>query len=113
MTGKPWVRYVGHIQYMIGDSIVSRDEWVKAGGDVKIGKTPPRPLNWRGKWPLKSAALAVHPDQVAEANERNRQHGVNVEYHPNTGKAIIPDAAAYKRLRKLEGVHDRDGYSGY
>jgi hypothetical protein len=72
-----------------------------------------RPKGWRGRWPIKSVALAVHPDQVAEANARNKAHGVNVQYEPSTGKAVIPDAAAYKRLRRIEGVIDRDGYSGY
>lgn len=106
---KFWIRHAwGVKQYMIGDRQVSSAIWHAAQG-----ADAPRPLNWRGKWPLTSAALAVHPDQVAEANERNKSHGVNVEYHPDTGRAIIPDAAAFKRLRKLEGVYDRDGYSGY
>jgi len=55
-------------------------------------------------WPLKSEALAVHPSQVAEMNERNRRNGVNVEYCPKWGTAIIPDEGAYKRLRRLENV---------
>lgn len=61
-------------------------------------------------WPMVSEALAVDPSQVAEANERNRKAGVNVQYHPKTGCAIIPDAAARKRLLKLERFFDRDAF---
>jgi hypothetical protein len=61
-------------------------------------------------WPMKSVALGMHADQVAEANARNKRHGVNVTYAPD-GDAIIPDAKAYKRLQKLEKVHNkRDFY---
>ncbi len=55
-------------------------------------------------WPMKCEALAVHPSQVAQMNARNKRHGVNVQYCPKWGTAIIPDEGAYKKLRKLEGV---------
>jgi hypothetical protein len=61
-------------------------------------------------WPMVSVALAVHPDQVAEANERNKRHGVHARYRPD-GKCVIPDAADRKRLLKVEGFFDRDGYN--
>lgn len=62
-------------------------------------------------WPMKCEALAVHPDQVEQMNERNRRHGVNVQYEPKHGLAIIPDAAAYKRLRRLERCHFNNSYN--
>lgn len=52
-----------------------------------------------------SKALQVHPSQVAEANARNKRHGVNVVYD-RTGLPHIPDRAARKSLLKLEGAHD-------
>lgn len=61
-------------------------------------------------WPMHCEALAVNPRQVERINARNKKHGVNVEYHPKTGLAIIPDEAAYKRLRKLERVHHNNCY---
>ncbi len=61
-------------------------------------------------WPLKCEALAVHPDQVQEFNDRNKAHGVNVTYDPKTGIAIVPDAAAYKRLRRVSGFHFNNAY---
>lgn len=61
-------------------------------------------------WPLESVGLAVSPRQVAEANARNKQHGINTRYKPD-GTAVVPDAGDYKRLRKIEGVVDRDGFN--
>lgn len=62
-------------------------------------------------WPMTSQALAVHPEQVGEANERNRVHGVGVQYDP-TGLAHIPDRAERKKLLRLEGKHDNNGGYG-
>jgi hypothetical protein len=62
-------------------------------------------------WPMKSVALAVHPDQVAQANERNRKAGVNVTYESD-GTAVIPDRGERRRLLRLEGMHDRQGGYG-
>ena len=63
-------------------------------------------------WPMKCEALAVHPHQVVEANERNRKHGVNVTYD-RQGFAHIPDQAAYARVLKLEGLHNKsEGFHG-
>jgi hypothetical protein len=59
-------------------------------------------------WPMVSKALAVHPKQVAQANARNKRHGVNVVYDP-TGHAHIPHRAERKRLCKLDGFHDNNG----
>jgi hypothetical protein len=60
---------------------------------------------------LRSDALGVHPKQVEEANERNRQHGIGTRYEPD-GTAVIPDRADRRRLNRLEGFHDkRGGYS--
>jgi hypothetical protein len=76
-------------------------------GDI-VGGTPLR------GWPMRDKlGFAVHPDQVDEANDRNREHGVNVVSDRATGDAIIPDRAERRRLLKLEGKIDRNSYSGY
>lgn len=77
---------------------------------------PPKPLGAPAVaapscWPMKSVALAVHPEQVAEATERNRRHGVGVTYDP-TGMAEIPDRGERKKILKLEGLHDNHGGYG-
>jgi hypothetical protein len=66
-----------------------------------------------GGWkkPLKSEALAVHPSQVAAANERNRRAGCSVTYAAD-GTAVVPDRGERKKLLKIEGFHDRDGGYG-
>lgn len=62
-------------------------------------------------WPVVSKlSLACDPSQVEEMRARNKANGINVDYRPD-GAAIIPDEAAYKRLRRYEGVRDRDSYS--
>lgn len=75
-------------------------------GDI-VGGTP------LSGWPMKSEALAVHPDQVDEANERNKRAGVNVEYEPGTGVPTIPDRGERRKLLKLEGFFDKDSFTGY
>lgn len=61
-------------------------------------------------WPMKCEALAVHPRQVETMNARNKRHGINVQYEPKWGLAIIVDEGEYKKLRKLEGVHFNNAY---
>ncbi len=62
-------------------------------------------------WPqVSKKALAVAKDQVADANERNKHHGVNVTYNEE-GHAIIPDNGERKKLLALEGFFDRDAFN--
>jgi hypothetical protein len=63
-------------------------------------------------WPMKCEALAVHPRQVERMNARNKRHGINVQYEPRHGLAIIPDEGEYRKLRKLHGVHHNNSYNG-
>ena len=62
-------------------------------------------------WPMVSEALAVHPKQVEQANDRARRHGIPVTYD-RKGFCHIPDRAARKKLLKLEGMHDNSGGYG-
>lgn len=62
-------------------------------------------------WPMKCEALAVHPRQVEAMNARNKRHGINVQYEPKWGMAIIPDEREYKKLRRLEGVHHNNAFN--
>jgi hypothetical protein len=63
-------------------------------------------------YPKKSDALAVHPNQVAEANERNKKHGIAVTYEEGTGMAVIPSRHEQKKLVRLEGCFNKDGGYG-
>ena len=94
--------------YVGGVKMTAR-EYRRLQRECKPGASARRRL--RARWPHCSAALAVHPDQVAEANERNRRHGVGeVQYRPD-GRAIIPSEAAKKKLLRLERMHDRDAWN--
>ena len=66
-----------------------------------------------GEWRnFKSDALAVHPDQCELAEARNKQHGVNVTYDRDDGRAIIPDRNERRKLMKVEKSHDNSGGYG-
>lgn len=101
----------GTFTYYLGDREVTEEEYRAAtpsklalGEESLAGST-------KTCWPMTSEALAVHPNQVAKANKRNKEHGVNVVYDPKTGCAVLPDRGERKRLLKLEGFHDnRGGY---
>jgi hypothetical protein len=63
-------------------------------------------------WPKQCLALAVHPDQVDEANARNKEHGISVHYDAK-GVPTLPDRNERRKLLKLEGLHDRHSFTGY
>ena len=62
-------------------------------------------------WPMVSEALAVHPRQVDQANERARRHGINVAYDQK-GNCHIPDRGNRKKILRLEGLRDNSGGYG-
>ncbi len=64
-----------------------------------------------GHWPILSDGLGVHPEQVDEANRRNKAAGVAVEYN-HKGQAVIPSRGERRKLLRLERCHDKDGGYG-
>lgn len=82
---------------------VTREEFLDAFPD-KVGC--PSTISSKG-WPMRSEALAVHPDQVDEANARNRRRGLASEYEKGTGVCVIPTPREKKKLVKLEGFVDK------
>lgn len=71
-----------------------------------IGGPPPN-ADSTMTWPQTNTfALACHPEQVAEMNERNRRHGIAAEYNPK-GHCVISSREAHKKLVKLEGCDYR------
>lgn len=91
------------------DGVVATKEEFDAAFPSKPIGAPEVPST--SAWPMTSMALAVHPEQVAEANERNKVHGVGVRYD-ETGLAHLPDRAERKKLLKLEKFHDNQGGYG-
>lgn len=88
-----------------GTGLCRMCDLLSSGGSTAVGVNP-------ACWPMLSDALAVHPSQAQAATDRNRKHGVPVSYDPKDGRAIIPDAGAYKKLRRLEGVHFNNSFYG-
>jgi hypothetical protein len=99
------------VRYFVNDIEVTEEAYRAAN--------PPKPLEAGDEvlsqstsaWDdFRSEALAVHPSQVKEANERSKRHNLGVKYDAK-GFARIPDRASRKRLMRLEGVHDN--HAGY
>lgn len=63
----------------------------------------------RPRYPLACETLAVHPEQIGEAREWDRQNGVPTEYRSD-GAPIMQDSRHYKRYRRLHQYHFRNGY---
>lgn len=62
-------------------------------------------------WPIYSDALAVHPEQVAEATDSARARGVPTDFLPD-GRPQFRDRAHRRQYMKAYGCHDRDGGYG-
>ncbi len=60
-------------------------------------------------WPLRSAAMGVGEDQIAEQTKYDREMGVPTEYAKN-GDAIYRDANHRRKHMKLHGMIDRDSF---
>ena len=60
--------------------------------------------------PYASDALGVHPEQVTEAREEMRKHGVDVDFD-KSGRAIIKSDEHFKQVARAGGMYDgKDGY---
>jgi hypothetical protein len=62
------------------------------------------------RWPLKSTAMAVHPEQVEEANEHLKKNGC-ASRHDADGRLVIPDGGDRKRVMRLRNALDRDSFN--
>jgi hypothetical protein len=65
--------------------------------------------NVQGKWPILSDAMAVHPSQIPEAQEFDRQHGVPTNYLPD-GRPELRDVSHRRAYLKAHQMIDRSGY---
>ena len=102
-------QWVDDHHFFVDGKEVTEAEFLDAFPDQEINSDGIMFGHRPGCWPMIGDATAVHPKQVEEARARNKRHGVNVDYLPN-GRAVIPDAEAYKKLRRLEGYHFNNGY---
>lgn len=101
----------GTKRFYINDKEVTEEEWharFPSKIDDLLAGYFPQVQSPEG-WPKRSLALAVHKDQVAEANDRNKKHGIGTRYDTD-GTAVIPDNGDRRKLLKLEGFVDKDSF---
>jgi putative FmdB family regulatory protein len=55
-----------------------------------------------GNWPMKSDAMAVHPDQIGEAQESSVRKGVPTQFDRD-GRPILTSAAHRKKFCEAYG----------
>ena len=65
----------------------------------------PRP----GNWPLLSDSAGVNPKYAQQERDKARAHGVDIDFHPETGQAIFTSAAQRKAYCRLNGIRDNNG----
>lgn len=100
-------RIVGHgkkARFFLDGREVSREEFDAvfpdqglAGGDSLVG--------WK---PLASEALAVHPRQIAEAEESARRKGVPTEFD-SQGRPVFTSRSHRRQYLRAYNFHDKDG----
>lgn len=104
-------------RYWIDGREVGGEEWYESLETERSALPQPapddtQPGNRPWSKPILSDALAVHPDQIPEVMERNRKHGLEVEYEQEFGRPILKDRDQRRRLCRIEGVHDNQGGYG-
>lgn len=97
-------------RYELDGKEVSQEEYESANPSVGIDEEGSVPCTGNWKTPVLSDALAVHPDQIPEVMERNKRHGVYVEYEKQFGRPILKDSGAKRALMRIEGLHDRNTF---
>jgi hypothetical protein len=106
MTGKIVTRK-GVDHFYLDGREVTEEEFRRQFPEQSLEGLVPKKSN--SVWPMLSDALAVHPEQIAEARERDRKRGVPTEYAPD-GRAVITSAAHQKQLAKTYGCRPMRGY---
>lgn len=78
----------------------------KAGKVVEVKKETFKQIP---RYPMPCEALAVHPTEIGEKRDWYRRNGVPTEFRGD-GSPIVRDPSHYKKVRRLNGVHFRNGY---
>jgi hypothetical protein len=101
------------LHYFLGDRRVTKEEYDRRFPSKLAELFAGELLAAHGTtcWPMRSEALAVHPSQVQEANERAKRHGLGTRYEAD-GTAVIPSRDERKKLLRLEGFFDKAGGYG-
>ena len=103
------------ILYFVGDKEVSKAEYdaafpsklaslLEGDGEMLAGGT-------KTCWPMRSEALACHPNQIPAIMERDRKHGVPTR-RDKVGRPILTSRGHRRALMRLEKMHDKHGGYG-
>lgn len=102
-------------RYFANDQEVTRAEFDELFptkiNDLLKKRKPQQTLMQTSKaWPRLSDSMAVHPDQIGEAQEMMREKGVPTEYAKD-GRMIVRNNAHQRDVQKALGYINRD--AGY
>lgn len=79
-------------------------------GPITLGGSTKKQVGAGHTWPMKSLSLAVHPTQVAEANQHLKENGCSARHSPD-GIMHIPDAGDKKRVMRAKNARDWDSFT--
>ena len=65
--------------------------------------------NLTARYPMKSDAAGINPDQIDEARAYDAKICVPTDYDPETGQVIYESAGHRKRHLEAHGMYDRNG----
>lgn len=63
-------------------------------------------------WPMWSDTMGIHPTQLAEAKQLDKELGVSADYNRETGQVKFESAAHRKKYCEAHGFYDRNGGYG-
>lgn len=68
----------------------------------------------KAKWPLKSDAAGVNPEEVNAAQDEAKRRGVPTEFDRDTGQAVFRSRSHRKEFCKAFHLRDQDaGYGDH
>lgn len=106
MRDQAVVRKDGTHYYLSGRE-VTKEKYEEYYPPMKMDGGFPAMNGWSK--PMLSDAMAVHPEQIEEARERDKKHGVPTDYTAD-GRPILHSEDHKRRLMKSLGYHDRNSY---
>lgn len=106
--------YGNPVRYFVNDKEVTKDEYdaafpSKLADLFASGET--LAAHQSSCWPMKSEAMACHPDQIPAIMERDRKAGVPTQ-RDRAGRPILTSRAHRRALMRVEGYHDNNGGYG-
>jgi len=101
------------VSYYIDGREVTREEFVESGGRGDWLEAPPMVADtYTEHDPLISDGCGVMKNQVADAREAIRVHGIQGASVLNNGQIRFTSRRARKEFLSMRGLHDNEGSYG-